>query len=89
MHLTLALARAAISLFAVAALPSASALGAGNPDGHAPVPVAARALDTSHPDRVIGDGTPASCTSRKVVAAVARGGGGGGTGAPSTTTAPP
>ena len=41
---------------------------------HVPVPKAARAVDTSHPDHVIGNGTPASCTSRKVVRAVARGG---------------
>ncbi len=47
---------------------------AGNPDGHVRVPSAARAVDTSHPDRVIGNGTPGSCTSKKVVAAVARGG---------------
>jgi hypothetical protein len=39
-----------------------------------PVPPRARAADTSHPDHVIGDGTPASCTSRKVVRAVAKGG---------------
>lgn len=56
--------------------PAAAVLASapGNPDGHAPVPLEARAADTSHPDTVIGDGTPASCTSRKVVAAVARGG---------------
>lgn len=41
---------------------------------HVPVPKAARAVDTSHPDHVIGTGTPSSCTSRKVVRAVARGG---------------
>ena len=35
---------------------------------------AARAVDTSHPDHVVGNGTPSSCTSRKVVAAVAKGG---------------
>ncbi len=46
----------------------------GNPDGHAPVPAAARAVDTSHPTRVIGKGTPGSCTSKAVVAAVAAGG---------------
>jgi hypothetical protein len=39
-----------------------------------PVPKAARAVDTSHPDHVIGNGTAASCTSRKVVRAVAKGG---------------
>ena len=41
---------------------------------HVPVPKAARAVDTSHPNHVIGNGTPSSCTSSKVVAAVARGG---------------
>jgi hypothetical protein len=47
---------------------------AGNPDGHAAVPSAGQAVDTSHPDRVIGNGTPASCTPAAVVAAVAAGG---------------
>src|SRR5450432_3162763 len=47
---------------------------AGNPDGHALVPAAARPVDSSHPSRVIGNGTAASCTSRAVVAAVAAGG---------------
>jgi hypothetical protein len=46
----------------------------GNPDGHAFVPPAARAVDTSHPTRVVGHGTAASCTSKAVVRAVARGG---------------
>ncbi|HET6950870.1 MAG TPA: hypothetical protein VFI47_10870 [Acidimicrobiales bacterium] len=46
----------------------------GNPDGGAEVPAEARAVDTSRPDRVIGDGTPASCTSAAVVDAVAAGG---------------
>jgi len=41
---------------------------------HVPVPDAGRAVDTSHPDHVIGNGSPASCSSRKVVRAVARGG---------------
>ncbi len=31
-------------------------------------------MDTSHPDRVVGTGTPASCTSAAVVTAVAAGG---------------
>jgi hypothetical protein len=35
----------------------------GNPDGDAPVPTEARAVDTSHPDMVIGNGTPQSGTS--------------------------
>jgi hypothetical protein len=41
---------------------------------HVPVPQEGRAVDTSRPDHVIGNGTAASCTSRKVVRAVARGG---------------
>src|SRR2546425_2404224 len=44
---------------------------AGNPAGRASVPAEARAEDTSRPTRVIGDGTPASCTSPAVVSAVA------------------
>jgi hypothetical protein len=47
---------------------------AGNPAGTATVPVAARAEDTSSPNHVVGTGTPASCTSAAVVAAVALGG---------------
>ena len=39
-----------------------------------PVPAAGRPVDTSHPSRVVGRGTPASCTSAAVVAAVRAGG---------------
>ncbi|MEJ2039300.1 MAG: hypothetical protein P8X55_10235 [Desulfosarcinaceae bacterium] len=46
----------------------------GNPDGGYPVPSEAMEEDTSAPDRVIGDGTPESCTSAAVVEAVALGG---------------
>jgi hypothetical protein len=46
----------------------------GNPNGTAAVPPEARAVDTSRPTHVIGDGTPASCTSAAVVATVALGG---------------
>ena len=49
-------------------------LQAGNPDGHASVPAAGLAVDTSHPDHVIGDGSPAGCTSAAVVQAVGEGG---------------
>jgi len=49
-------------------------LPAGNPAGGATVPVAGQEVVTSHPDHVIGNGTPASCTSAAVVAAVAAGG---------------
>jgi hypothetical protein len=38
------------------------------------VPRNARAVDTSHPDRWVGNGTARSCTSRAVVGAVAKGG---------------
>lgn len=47
---------------------------AGNPNGHAAVPADAKPVDTSHPNRVVGTGTAASCTSAAVVAAVAAGG---------------
>ena len=46
----------------------------GNPGGHASVPQAGAAVNTSHPDHVIGTGTPAGCTSAAVVKAVAQGG---------------
>jgi len=52
----------------------ASTLTAGNPNGQAAVPAAGLAVDTSHPDHVIGDGSPAGCTSAAVVQAVAAGG---------------
>jgi hypothetical protein len=38
------------------------------------VPREARAVNTAHPDRWVGTGTPRSCTSRAVVRAVAKGG---------------
>ncbi|WP_308200948.1 hypothetical protein [Actinoplanes sp. M2I2] len=46
----------------------------GNPGGGAEIPGDARAVDTRRPDRTIGDGTAAGCTSAAVVKAVARGG---------------
>jgi hypothetical protein len=46
----------------------------GNPDGHFHVPPAGRAVNTTHPNHVIGNGSPASCTSAGVVGAVAAGG---------------
>ncbi len=57
--------------------PAAAAVrpaGYGNPNGHVYVPIAARAVSTAHPNHVIGDGRPASCTSAAVVRAVALGG---------------
>ncbi len=46
----------------------------GNPEGHCGIPDEAGQEDTSSPDRVVGDGTPQSCTSEALVSAVARGG---------------
>jgi hypothetical protein len=55
--------------------PAAAPLArAGNPDGHAFVPLAGRAVSTAHPSRVVGNGSPSGCTSAAVVRAVARGG---------------
>ncbi|HET6869724.1 MAG TPA: hypothetical protein VFH80_27675 [Solirubrobacteraceae bacterium] len=39
-----------------------------------PVPAAARTVNTSHPNHVVGHGTPAGCTSAAVIAAVRAGG---------------
>jgi hypothetical protein len=50
------------------------ALAAQPAAGAVKVPRAARAVDTSHPDRWVGQGTARSCTSRAVVRAVAKGG---------------
>jgi hypothetical protein len=47
---------------------------AGNANGHAAIPADAKPVDTSHPNRVVGNGTAGSCTSAAVVAAVAAGG---------------
>ncbi len=69
-----AVARAPAASSHPAAAPAQELAQAGNPAGHAYVPPAAQAVDTSHPTRVIGNGTPASCTSAAVVAAVAAGG---------------
>ena len=47
---------------------------AGNPDGTCAVPAEAMVEDVSNPDRVVGTGTPDSCTSDAFVEAVAQGG---------------
>jgi hypothetical protein len=57
-----------------AALVIAAAPASAQTVGGYPIPPEARAVDTSNPDRVIGNGTPQSCTSAAVVAAVAQGG---------------
>jgi hypothetical protein len=66
--------RASVVLAAAAERAPAAAPAVGNPAGHQPVPAAARAVNTSHPNHVIGRGTPAGCTSAAVVKAVAEGG---------------
>ena len=50
--------------------PSSASYGTGI----AAVPAAGQPVSTAHPDHVIGDGSPAGCTSSAVVAAVAAGG---------------
>jgi hypothetical protein len=62
------------ALAAFSATTSTPAPAAGNPAGHVAVPPAGRAVNTSHPNRVVGHGTAASCTSAAVVSAVAAGG---------------
>jgi hypothetical protein len=47
---------------------------AGNPDGNCAIPAEAGLADVSTPDTVVGTGTPESCTSADVIAAVAGGG---------------
>ncbi|HEY0718602.1 MAG TPA: hypothetical protein VGD68_13360, partial [Streptosporangiaceae bacterium] len=62
----------------IAHVPRASSVSARAPasygTGIAAVPAAGQPVSTAHPDHVIGDGDPASCTSRAVVDAVAAGG---------------
>lgn len=66
---------ASCSLAALSALALAGgAFGAGNPDGTCTLPTAARPESIANPTTVIGNGTPASCTSAAFVAAVAKGG---------------
>jgi hypothetical protein len=50
------------------------AIAATSAEAAVKVPRDARAVDTSHPDRWVGNGTPRSCTSRALVRAVAKGG---------------
>jgi hypothetical protein len=59
---------------AVAASHARAVPDVGNPAGHFPVPSAGRAVSSTRADHVIGNGSPASCTSAAVVRAVAAGG---------------
>jgi hypothetical protein len=61
----------------IGVIPSAAAAAApsvANARAHVAVPAAGRGVNTSHPNHVIGHGTPAGCTSAAVVRAVAAGG---------------
>ena len=58
---------------AIAALSGASGAAAAGVRP-VPVPAAARPVNTSHPNHVVGHGTPATCTSAAVIAAVRAGG---------------
>ena len=55
-------------------LPAITAGSHSGTKGRCEIPAEAQAEDSSQPDRVIGDGTPQSCTSSAVVEAVAKGG---------------
>ncbi len=74
--LTVLACATAVSLVALAP----SYAGQGDPEESAKgarpvkVPAAGAAVNTAHPDRWVGDGTPSSCTSKAVVRAVKRGG---------------
>jgi hypothetical protein len=69
---------AAMVVVAFMAIPvsarAASIPSFGNPGGRAYVPPAGRAIDSRHPEHVVGNGTAASCTSAAVVRDVALGG---------------
>ena len=77
-RLLVALVGAGASVGAVVAYGAAPAAAAvpdfGNPNGHFYVPPAGRAVNTDHPNHVVGNGRPASCTSAAVVRDVAAGG---------------
>jgi len=63
-----------------AALPSAAVrraiarVSVGNPAGECAVPPEAQAIDMSAPDRIVGNGTPESCSGDAFIEAVAQGG---------------
>jgi hypothetical protein len=69
-----AAARGLYSATGLAGSTAAAGASFGNREGHVPVPPAGRSVNTGHPDHVVGDGRPASCTSSAVVRAVAAGG---------------
>jgi hypothetical protein len=64
----------------LASEPTASARAAadvtptGNPSGQCAVPTEAQAVDMTRPDRIVGNGSPASCSADAFIDAVALGG---------------
>ncbi len=65
---------ATLACFAAGLASSRGAVAVGVQCGVCAVPPEARAVDTTQPQHVIGDGTPASCTSAAVVSTIAQGG---------------
>jgi hypothetical protein len=68
------LSAVAVSAFLEQSAQAQEAPLAGNPSGQCAVPAQAREEDTAVPDRVVGDGTPESCSGEAFIAAVASGG---------------
>ncbi len=64
----------AVAAVALAGLAAQPAYAAGRGAKHVRVPAEGKAVDTSSPDRWVGNGTASSCTSQAVVRAVKRGG---------------
>lgn len=65
---------AALTILAIGLLAAQGVGAAGVACGVCAVPPEAQAVDTLNPDHVIGNGTPASCTSAAVVSNIAQGG---------------
>ena len=64
----------AVLLFGVAACGTHPAATPADGPAQFPIPAAGMAVNTSHPNHVVGSGSPAGCTSKAVVRAVAAGG---------------
>jgi hypothetical protein len=67
-------AASAASAASSATLSRAALVSTGNPEGDCELPPDAAAVDMSSPDRIVGSGTPESCSGDAFIAAVAQGG---------------